>query len=99
MVNTIIKFMPIKAKKSLYISSSELAKKLKISRVAVFKKIQKGQIPAEKIGNSYAIPVEIVDELLHNQRILTEDRKKGINKAVEKVVKEYGETLRLLGKE
>ena len=93
--------MENKGKKAIYISVEELAKMLGISRIAVFKKIKKGQIPAEKIGRSYAISVEHVSEIIGNQdnSILTESKKTEIKNAVEKVVKEYGETLRLLGKE
>ena len=93
--------MENKGKKAIYISVEELAKMLGISRIAVFKKIKKGQIPAEKIGRSYAISVEHVSEIIGNQdnSILTESKKTEIKNAVEKVVTEYGETLRLLGKE
>ncbi len=38
-----------------YISVAEAAEILSISRIAVFKRIQKGQIPAERMGRSYAI--------------------------------------------
>lgn len=88
-------------KRKKYYSVTELAEKLGLSRVAVFKKIQKGQLPAEKIGRAYAIPVEHADKLLKGERIdvLTDAKKADIEKAVKKVVKEYGETLRLLGKE
>lgn len=90
-----------KGKKMKYISITELAKILGISRVAVFKKVQKGQIPAEKIGRSYAIDMEDVNSYIDgsDSKKLTEENKEAIKKAVEKVVKEYGETLRLLGKE
>ena len=37
------------------ISVAEAAELLGISRIAVFKKIQKGQLPAVKMGRSYAI--------------------------------------------
>ncbi|MGB4834299.1 MAG: helix-turn-helix domain-containing protein [Candidatus Moraniibacteriota bacterium] len=83
--------------KKKYVSVAELAEKLGVSRVAVFKRIKKGQIYAEKIGRAYAIPVEEVEDIEND--VLTSDRKENIKKAVEKVVKEYGETLRLLGKE
>ena len=87
--------------KKKYVSVAELAKMLGISRVAVFKKIQKGQISAEKIGRSYAISIEQANEIVGgtNDNILTEEKKVEIKKAVEKAVQEYGETLRLLGKE
>lgn len=93
--------MENKLGKAKYISVAELAKMLGISHVAVFKKIKKGQIPAEKIGRSYAISMEHVSEIMGNPdaSVLTESKKAEIKKAVEKVVKEYGETLRLLGKE
>jgi excisionase family DNA binding protein len=93
--------MENKGKKTTYISVAELAKMLGISRIAVFNRIKKGQIPAERIGRSYAISMEDVNETTQeaSSKILTESKKKEINQAVEKVVKEYGETLRLLGKE
>ena len=38
-----------------YLSVAQVAKKLGISRIAVFKKIKKGQIKAQRMGRSYAI--------------------------------------------
>lgn len=87
-------------KKKSYLSVAELAKLLGISRVAVFKRIRKGQIPAEKIGRSYVISADDVDEISQKKpKALTEEQKETIRKAVKKVVDEYGETLKLLGKE
>jgi excisionase family DNA binding protein len=93
--------MENKGRKAIYISIAQLAKRLGISRIAVFKKIQKGQIPAEKIGRSYAISMENVNNIVSgsNLRTLTDDKKGEITEAVRKVVKEYGQTLKLLGKE
>lgn len=78
-------------------STSEVAKLLRVSRVAIFKKIKTGKIKAQKIGRNYVIrkadlPMKIGGEL-------TEEKKKVIAEAVEKTVVEYGEALRLLGKE
>lgn len=42
-----------------YMSVKELAKQLGISRIAVFKKIKKGQIKAVRIGRSYVILKEL----------------------------------------
>ncbi len=88
-------------RKKLFISVVELAKMLGISRVAVFKRIKKGQIPAEKIGRSYAISMSDVNDIVQgiSLKTLTEDQKEQIKKAIEKVVEDYGETLKLLGKE
>ena len=84
-----------------YVSVTELAKMLGISRVAVFNKIKKGQIPAEMIGNAYAIPYAAVENLIQSKdtNVLPEDDKKEIEEAVKKVVDEYGETLKKLGEE
>ncbi len=80
-----------------YLTTSELAEILGISRVAVFKKIKAGKIKAKKIGRNFIIFKEDMPEVFGDE--LTEERKKQIEEAVKKVVEEYGETLELLGKE
>jgi len=80
-----------------YISTSDLANFLGVSRVAVFKKIKLGQIKAEKIGRNYLIPRE---ELLSIAgKFVSEKRRREIDKTVEKIVNKYGKALRRLGKE
>lgn len=70
--------MENKGKKAKFISIAELAKMLGISRIAVFNKIKKGQVPAEKIGHSYAISMEHVNDIVSgpNLGILTEEKKR-----------------------
>lgn len=87
--------------KNMFISVQDLATMLGISRIAVFKRIKKGTIPAQKIGRSYAIPADYANKLAESMKTgaLTEEDKAEIDKAVEKVVEEYGETLRRLGGE
>ena len=80
-----------------YISISQFAKILGISRIAVYKKVKKGQIEAVRIGRSFAIPRKYVANILG--RTLREKDKKEIDGAVRKTVKEYGEVLKLLGRE
>jgi len=84
-------------KKKKYLSTIQAADILGISRVAVFNKIKKGEIKAEKIGRNYIIEVRQIPQMTKNT--LTVRDKKTIQKAVDKTVKEYGETLRLLGRE
>lgn len=84
-------------KRNEYITIPQLAKFLGISRIAVYKKVKKGKIKAMKIGRNYAIPERYIAEILGKD--LGEREKKQIDKAVKKAVKEYGEVLRLLGKE
>lgn len=83
--------------KKEYITIPQLAKILGISRIAVFKKVKRGEIQAIRIGRNYAIPKEYVDEILGKS--LDEKTKKEIEVAVKKTVSEYGEVLKLLGKE
>ncbi len=87
--------MENEAKKHL--STVEAAKILSISRVAVFKKIKSGTIKADKVGRNYIIAKNEINRVLGAS--LSDERKKEIDQAIEKTVSEYGETLRLLGKE
>jgi len=84
-------------KQSDFLSTSELARMLGISRIAVFKKIKKGEIKAVKIGRNFVIDKKDLGGILGN--VLNSTQKTEIDNAVMKTIKEYGETLRLLGKE
>lgn len=79
-----------------FVSTMELANLLGVSRIAVFKKIQNGQIKAKKDGRNYVINVADVPGL--NDK-LTTSNKKMISRAVSRAICDYGETLRLLAKE
>ena len=77
-----------------YISTTEAARILGISRVAVFRKVKNGQIKAQKIGRNFVIEKnQIVQD---KNAPLTKKERAIIDQAVEKTVKEYGETLKLL---
>jgi len=78
-----------------FFSTAELAKVLGISRVAVFNRIKKGEIKAIKIGRSFVIAKKDLENILSTG--ISEKDKEKINQAVKKTVKEYGETLRMLG--
>ncbi len=80
-----------------FFSATELAKILGVSHVAVFKKIKKGEIKAMKVGRNFVIHRKDLGHILGQN--LTEENKKTINAAVKKTVKEYGEALKLLGRE
>lgn len=80
-----------------YFTVTELADILNISRVAVFKKIKNGQIKAEKIGRDYAIFKKDLNGIVRGE--LTDKSKEEIEKGVTKVVEEYGDVLKKLGKE
>lgn len=78
-------------------STIEVAKLLGISRVAVFKHIRSGKIKAEKIGRNFVIHKKDLGEILGSS--LTDKKKREIEAAVDRTVREYGETLKLLGQE
>ena len=78
-----------------FLSTTELAKILGISRIAVFKKIKKGEIKAMKVGRNFVIDKKDLRNILSG--FLGEKEKLEIEKTVKRVVKEYGETLKLLG--
>ena len=80
-----------------YFSSSELAEILGISRVAVFKKIKKGEIKAKRFGRFWLIKDKELRNILGET--LTSAQKKFLERVVKRTVNEYGETLRLLGNE
>jgi excisionase family DNA binding protein len=84
-------------KKSEYITIPQLAKILGLSRIAVYKKVKKGQIKAVRIGRTFAIDKKYVLRILGKD--LGREDKKQIDDAINKTVKEYGQTLKLLGSE
>ena len=80
-----------------FITTAELAKILGISRISVFKRIKRGQIKAIRVGRNFIIPKDSLPEVLG--QVLSKKNKSEIETAVKKTVREYGQTLRLLGNE
>jgi excisionase family DNA binding protein len=73
------------------LSVVEVAKAMGITRAAVYKKINKGQIAVQKIGGHVFISF---DETTNVKKTRSD-----IDKGIAKMVKDYGETLKMLGKE
>jgi len=80
-----------------YLTIPELAKLLGVSRIAIYNRVKKGQIPASKIGKTYIIKDQTIANILGKE--VTRSGKKWIDAAVRKTVQEYGEVLKKLGKE
>ena len=80
-----------------FITIPQLAKLLGLSRIEVYRKVRKGQIPAIRIGRNYAISDRDVAHILGKE--MSNKDKSQISAAVKKVVKEYGEVLKRLSKE
>ena len=85
------------AEEKKYLSIPQLAKLLGLSRIAIFKRVKAGKIPAVRIGRNYAISEEFLDQI--RGKTLSEERKDDIKSAVKRTVREYGEVLKRLGKE
>ena len=80
-----------------YITIPELAKLLGVSRIAIYNRVKKGQIPAARIGRTYIIKDQTIKDILGKE--VTTKAKKRIDAAVRKTVREYGEVLKQLGRE
>ncbi len=80
-----------------YLTIPELAKLLGVSRIAIFNRVKKGQIPASKIGKTYFITDQTIAQILGKE--VTKSGKDLIDTAVRKTVQEYGEVLKKLGRE
>ncbi len=72
-----------------------MAELLGVSRISIYKKVKKGQIPAIRIGRNYAITDQTIAQVLGEE--LSEKRKRQIDAAIKKTVEQYGEVLRELG--
>ncbi len=83
--------------KKEFLTTSQAAKILGISRIAVFKKIRKGEISAQKIGRNYIIAREDISPALKDK--ITAKEKEFISSITGFAVDEYKEALRRLAKE
>ncbi len=80
--------------KEKYITIPRLAELLGVSRISIYKKVKKGQIPAIRIGRNYAITDQTIAQVLGEE--LSEKEKRQIDAAIKKTVEQYGEVLREL---
>jgi excisionase family DNA binding protein len=83
--------------KDRYLTIPELAKLLGVSRIAIYNRVKKGEIPATKIGRTYIITDQTIANVLGKE--VTGAGKRLIETAVRKTAQEYGEVLKQLGKE
>ena len=79
-----------------YFSTTEAAKILGVSRIAVFKKIRSGQLESERFGRNYFVAR---DSLAYHAGFLTARRRKELASDVRRIIGQYGEALRKLSKE
>jgi excisionase family DNA binding protein len=80
-----------------YISTTEAAKLMGISRVAVYQQIKRGTLPADRVGRNYLIDPKRLPYVI--ERELTDAEKARVGEGVRRVVKQYGRTLKWLADE
>jgi len=83
--------------KRRHITIPQLAEMLGLSRIAVYRKVKKGQIPATKVGRCYVISDRYINSILGKQ-VSSKDKGR-IEAAVRKMVQEYGDVLKWRSKE
>lgn len=88
-----------KLKDKLFFTTAEVASLLKVSRITIFQKIKNGSLKAKKFGRNYLIPRKEIEQLVVNKGKLTENEKKEIKESIDRSIKEYGEAIRMLGRE
>ncbi len=75
----------------------ELASRLGVSRIAIWNKVRKGEIPAAKVGHQYIISAR--DAQIAAGEELTDKQEQWIEAAVDRVVRKYGPVLKRLSRE
>ena len=80
-----------------YLTITEVAKALGLTREAVFYRIKTGKIEAEKAGNMFIITDKDIIDVLTKE--VTEKKKKLNDMVVKRAVKEYSEVFKRLSKE
>jgi len=78
-------------------SVKQVADMMGVSRITIFNYIKKGRLKAQMVGRSYVIEEDDLLDITNKE--LSVSDKKVIEKGVKRVLKEYGETIKLLGKE
>lgn len=89
--------LPYKYMTKEYYSTIEVANIFKVSRKTIFQWIKTGKIKAVKVGRNYVIlNSAIIDKLGKN---IGTEKKAEIEKTIDRAIKDYEQTFRLLGKE
>ncbi len=83
--------------KSHLITIPKLAELLGISRIAVYNQVRAGKIAATKVGRIHVISDRTVQQVLR-KRVGALDKER-VDRAVQKVVRDYGEVLKRLARE
>jgi len=72
----------------------ELAKYLKTSRDTIYRKAQKGMIPAIKFGKEWRFPKDVIDEWLRKEAKSRVEKPDDFSERVEKIWAQVGKELK-----
>ncbi len=75
----------------------QLASQMGLSRITVYNRVRKHQIPATRVGRNYIISARTATRLLQEE--ITPEHQQWIDDAVTRVVAEYGTLLKWLSRE
>ncbi len=81
-----------------FFTTTQAAELLSVSRITIFRWIKNGSLKAAKIGRNYVLPKDEIYKRLYNLSLST-IQKSDINTLINKTIKDYGETIRMLGRE
>jgi excisionase family DNA binding protein len=79
-----------------YLTTTQAAKILGISRMQMLRKVKAGEIKAIRAGRNFLIAKEELNPIF---KPATKREMDTVDQGVEKVIKEYGDVLKKLGKE
>ena len=82
---------------SKYLTTTELAAQIGVSRITVYNRVKAGNIPSELIGNRYLIPRRVAEQIIRECNAPME--KQWIENAVKMVLSQYGDVMERLAKE
>ena len=68
-----------------------------VSRITIYNRVKKGQIPAEMVGKTFRITDNTVNNILNSK--MTKSHKDLIDRAIRKTIEDYGEVLKKLSRE
>jgi len=57
-----------------FMTVAEVAELARVSRMTVYRMVHSGELPAVRVGNSYRVPTDAVDELLSKTAYEADER-------------------------
>lgn len=78
------------------LSLPQAARLMGYSRIEIFRKVKRGEIPAKRVGRGYFILRKNLGPIYAP---ISKNASQTVDRAIAKTLRDFGETIRLLGKE